>query len=167
MSRLETDRLRLELYRERDKADFIQLLTDPEVMRFVNNGPLSSDQADALWHKLMDEFYPDGVDTIWAVFAKDDDRYVGNASLRPRPERQKDWEIGYYLKPAEWNKGFATEIASRLVRHGFDVAGLDEMFATVDKENSASIKVLEKCGLRFFRKEYDNQGIFYVYRVKK
>ena len=167
MSRLETDRLRLELYRERDKADFIQLLTDPEVMRFVNNGPLSSDQADALWHKLMDEFYPDGVDTIWAVFAKDDDRYVGNASLRPRPERQKDWEIGYYLKPAEWNNGFATEIASRLVRHGFDVAGLDEMFATVDKENSASIKVLEKCGLRFFRKEYDNQGIFYVYRVKK
>jgi RimJ/RimL family protein N-acetyltransferase len=164
MSRLETDRLRLELYTERDKSEFIGLLTDPLVMRFVDKGPLNLHQAEELWLKLMMEFYPDGVDTIWAVFAKDDDRYVGNASLRPRPERQKDWEIGYYLKPAEWNSGFATEIASRLVRHGFDVAGLDEIYATVDKENIASIKVLEKCGLKFFRKEYDDQGVFYVFR---
>jgi len=167
MSRLETDRLRLELYTERDKRDFIELLTNPEVMRFVDKGPLNHDQAEALWRKLLDEFYPDGVDTIWAVFAKDDDRYVGNASLRPRPERQKDWEIGYYLKPDEWNKGFATEIAVRLVRHSFDVAGLDEIYATVDEENSASIKVLEKCGLQFFRKEYDGQGVFYVYRLTR
>jgi hypothetical protein len=104
MSTLHTDRLRFELYTDRDKANFIELLTDPAVMRFVENGPLNIDQADALWRKLMREFYPDGVDTIWAVFAKDDGRYVGNASLRPRPERQQDWEIGYYLKPGEWGK---------------------------------------------------------------
>ena len=167
MSRLETERLRLELYNERDKSEFIELLTDPEVMRFVDKGPLSSDQAETLWRKLTLEFYPAGVDTIWAVFTKDDNRYVGNASLRPRPERQKDWEIGYYLKPAEWNKGFATEIASRLVRHGLEVAGLDEIYATVDKDNFASIHVLEKAGLRFFRKEYDEQGVYYVYRIER
>ncbi|HUR99683.1 MAG TPA: GNAT family N-acetyltransferase [Pyrinomonadaceae bacterium] len=167
MSRLETDRLLLTLYTEQDKPDFVDLLTDRAVMRFVDNGPLNSDQAEALWRKLMHEFYPDGVDTIWAVFTKADKRYVGNASLRPRPERQKDWEIGYYLKPGEWNKGFATEIASVLVRHGFDVAGLDEIYATVDKENTASIHVLEKCGLRFFRKEYDARGVFHVYRIAR
>ena len=165
MSRLETDRLRLELYTDRDKRDFIDLLTDPAVMRFVDKGALSSDQAESLWRKLMEEFYPAGIDTIWAVFAKDDGRYVGNASLRPRPERQKDWEIGYYLKPAEWGQGFATEIASRLVKYGFDVAGLNEIFATVDKENAGSIHVLEKSGLTLFRKEYDERGVFFVYRV--
>ena len=167
MSRLETDRLRFELYTERDKSDFIDLLTDPVVMRFVDKGPLNPDQVESLWRKLMDEFYPAGVDTIWAVFARDDGRYVGNASLRPRPERQKDWEIGYYLKPAEWGKGFATEIASRLVRYGFEVAGLDEIHATVDKENADSIHVLEKCGLKFFRKEYDEKGVFFVYRTTR
>ena len=167
MSRLETDRLRLELYTDRDMSDFMDLLTDPVVMRFVDKGPLNSDQAGALWQKLMREFYPAGVDTIWAVFAKDDGRYLGNASLRPRPERQRDWEIGYYLKPVEWGNGFATEIASRLVRYGFDVAGLDEIYATVDKENAGSIHVLEKCGLKFFRKEYDEKGVFFVYRVAR
>ena len=167
MSRLETERLRLELYTDRDRSDFIALLTDPAVMRFVEKGALNLYQADALWQKLLCEFYPDGVDTIWAVFAKDDGRYVGNASLRPRPERQQDWEIGYYLKPVEWGKGFATEIATRIVRHGFEVAGLDEIYATVDTDNLASIHVLEKCGLKMFRKEFDDQGVFYVYRIKR
>ena len=94
MSRIETERLVLKLYTDRDRDDFVRLLTDPVVMRYVDKGPLSPDQADVLWKKLRDDFYPTGVDTIWAVFAKDDGRYVGNASLRPRPERQKDWEIG-------------------------------------------------------------------------
>lgn len=166
MSRLETDRLCLQLYTDRDKAEFTELLTDPVVMRFVDKGPLSLDQANALWRKLTEEFYPDGVETIWAIFTKGDGRYVGNASLRPRPEKQKDWEIGYYLKPAEWGKGFATEIASRLVRYGFEIAGLSEIYATVDKDNDASIHVLEKSGLKLYRKEYDEKGVFYVYRIK-
>ena len=166
MSRIETERLVLKLYTDADKADFIRLLTDPIVMRYVDKGPLSPEQAEMLWRKLMMEFYPQGVDTIWAVFAKDDGRYVGNASLRPRPERQKDWEIGYYITPNEWGKGFATEIASRLVRFGFESAGLKEVFATVDKENLASISVLKKSGLEFYRKEYDDQGVFFIYRLE-
>lgn len=166
MSRIETERLVLKLYTDRDKSDFVRLLTDPVVMRYVDKGPLSSDQVELLWKKLMEDFYPKGVDTIWAVFAKNDGRFIGNASLRPRPERQKDWEIGYYITPVEWGKGFATEIASRLVRFGFETAGLKEIYATVDKENLASINVLKKSGLKFFRKEYDDQGVFFIYRLE-
>lgn len=167
MSRLETDRLLLELYTDGNMTEFIELLTHPVVMRFVDKGPLNLHQAELLWRKLTLEFYPSGIDTIWAVFSKDDGRYVGNASLRPRPERQQDWEIGYYLKPAEWGKGYATEIASRLVRFAFEVAGLDEVYATVDKDNDASIHVLEKCGLQLLRKEFGEQRAFYVYRLKR
>jgi len=167
MSRIETERLTLALYTERDKNDFVRLLTDPVVMRYVDKGPLSPKQAAFLWQQLTQEFYPAGIDTVWAVFAKDDGRYVGNASLRPRPERLQDWEIGYYLKPAEWGKGFATEIALRLVSYGLEVAGLDEVFATVDKENRASINVLKKAGLSMFRKEYDDRRVFNVYRLRK
>ena len=165
MSTVETERLVFKLYTDQDKEDFLRLLTDPLVMRYVEKGPLTAEQAEVLWTRLIDDFYPKGVDTIWAVFAKDNGRFVGNASLRPRPERQKDWEIGYYLRPEEWGKGFATEIASRLVRFGLETAGLREVFATVDKENLASINVLKKSGLEFFRKEYDDQGVFFIYRL--
>jgi RimJ/RimL family protein N-acetyltransferase len=51
-----------------------------------------------------------------------------------------------------------------LDEYGFETLGLKEVYATVDVENLASRRVLEKAGLSFFRKEYDDQGVFYVYR---
>jgi RimJ/RimL family protein N-acetyltransferase len=167
MSMIESERLVFSLYTERDNADFIGLMTDPVVMRYVDRGVLTPEQAQALWKKLMNDLYPKGVDTIWAVFAKDDGRFVGNASLRPRPEEQSEWEIGYYLKPEEWGKGFATEIANRLVRYGFRDLNFKEVFATVDPENEASRRVLEKAGMVLHRQEFDEQGVFYVYRIEQ
>lgn len=167
MSRIESERLAFSLYTERDKADFIDLLTDPDVMKYVDHGVLTTEQAESLWTKLMKEMYPKGVDTIWAVFAKDDGRFVGNASLRPRPEKQSEWEIGYYLKPGEWGKGFATEIANRLVQYGFAELNFREIFATVDTENEASRRVLEKAGMKLYRQEFDEQGVFCVYRIEQ
>lgn len=162
--RIQTGRLTLSLYTDGEHDDFVKLLTDPAVMRYVDKGVLTVPRAEGLWRRLTERWYPRGVDTIWAVFAKDDGRYVGNASVRPRPERRKDWEIGYYLKTEEWGKGFASEIAMRLVSYSFETLGLEEVYATVDVENLASRRVLEKAGLSFFRKEYDESGVFYVYR---
>ena len=104
-------------------------------MRYVDKGVMSPEAAGALWRKMMDEMYPQGVDTIWAVFARDDGRYIGNASIRPMPEKQQNWEIGYYLRAEEWGKGFGTELARRLVGYGFEELGLEAVFATVDYEN--------------------------------
>ena len=165
MGRIETQRLVLSLYTERDKEHLIGLLTDPSVMKYVDKGVLTRAQAEALWIKLLTRFYPNGVDTIWAITAKSDGRYLGNASIRPRPERQKDWEIGYYLRPEEWGKGYGSEVARCLVNFGRESLGLPEIYATVETENLASRRVLEKAGLKFYRKEYDEQGVFFVYRT--
>lgn len=166
MSRIESERLVFSLYTGRDRNDFVDLLTDPVVMKYVDRGVLTSEQAEALWNKLQNDLYPNGVDTIWAVFAKDDGRFIGNASLRPRPEKRTEWEIGYYIKPEEWGRGFATEIAKRLVRYGFGELNFKEIFATVDTENEASRHVLEKAGLTLHRQEFDELGVFCVYRIK-
>lgn len=166
MGRIETERLTLSLYTDREHDHFVRLLTDPAVMKYVDKGVLSVAQAESLWARLIERWYPQGVDTIWAVFAKRDGRYLGNASVRPRPEKQKDWEIGYYLRAEEWGKGFATEIARRLVDYSFAELGLKEVFATVDVENLASRRVLEKVGMKLYREEYDELGVFYVYRTK-
>lgn len=166
MSRIETERLILSLYTDREHDHFIRLLTDPVVMKYVDKGVLSVAQAESLWKRLTGRWYPQGVDTIWAVCAKTDGRYVGNASLRPRPEKPKDWEIGYYLRPEEWSKGFATEIACRLVGYAFGALDLSEVYATVDVENHASRRVLEKVGMELYREEHAASGAVYVYRTK-
>jgi [ribosomal protein S5]-alanine N-acetyltransferase len=167
MKHLQTERLLLKLYTPSDKDQLIRLLTDAEVMKHVDAGVLTQEKAEELWLRLIEDFYPQGVETIYAVFAKEGRRFVGHASIRPRPEQKKDWEIGYILRKEEWGKGFATEIARNLIDFGFNELNLPEIFATVDDDNFASIRVLKKVGMSFLRYEFDEQGRFSVYSIKK
>jgi ribosomal-protein-alanine N-acetyltransferase len=164
---LETERLKFVLYDESLYEDFVRLFTDETVMTYVDKGVLSREATDALWGRLVDEFYPKGIKTIWAVMAKEDGRFIANASIRPRPEHRHEMEIGYVLAQNEWGKGYATEIAARLAAFGFDELKLGAVYATVDPGNENSIRVLEKCGMSLVRTEYDEQGKFYVYGVRR
>lgn len=55
-------------------------------------------------------------------------------------------EFGYWIAPAFWNRGIATEAARLLVAHAFDARGLRRLEAHVFAPNLASARVLEKCG---------------------
>lgn len=163
---METERLNIRLYREEEKDYVINLFTDADVMRHVDNGVISKETAEALWKKLIEDFYPNNITTIFGVFAKTDDQFIGHCSIRPRPQKTDEWEIGYMLTKENWGKGFATEIASCLIKFGFEELNLPEVFATIDDDNLGSIKVAEKAGMKFDRYEYDEQGRFSVYSVK-
>jgi len=160
---IETERLFLQLYEEANKADFINLTTDETVMKHVDLGVFTIEKAENLWKKLIEDFYPNGKNTIYAVFAKSNSRYIGHAAIRPRPAKTEDWEISYMLRTEEWGKGFATEIAKRLIRFGFEDLNLPEVFATIDVENFNSINVVEKAGMSFLRREFDEDGDYFVY----
>jgi RimJ/RimL family protein N-acetyltransferase len=57
-------------------------------------------------------------------------------------------ELGYRLRRAAWGRGYATEGARALVRHGFTRAGASIISARTLVGNVASQRVMEKCGLR-------------------
>lgn len=166
MNRLETESLFLDFYAEKDKSDFAELFTDETVMKYVDKGVLTTGQAEAFWQKLFAELYPKGV-KAWAVFTKTDSLYVGHAGIHRRPEKKDDWEIVYFLCRNAWGNGFATEITRAIIKYGFEELKLAEVFATVDDDQSASIHVLEKAGMKFNGHEFDEQGRFSVYLIKK
>lgn len=58
-------------------------------------------------------------------------------------------EIGYVLARRHWGRGYATELAQRLVRLAFEDLGVGRVDSTVDVENVRSMGVLEKAGLRW------------------
>jgi [ribosomal protein S5]-alanine N-acetyltransferase len=164
---METERLFLKLYEKKDKEYFVKLATDADVMKYVDRGVLTPEQSESLWQKLVKDFYAQGVDTIWAVLAKEDSRYIGHAAIGPRPEKSEDWEISYLLKGDEWNKGFATEIVRGIIDYGFKDLNLPEVFATVKPANKNSIRVLKKAGMSFLSQELDVGGEFSIYSAKK
>jgi len=163
---METERLILRYYTETDKADFINLFTDATVMKHVGDGVLTNGQAEAFWRKLFERLYPQKFN-IWAIFIKEDSRYVGHAGIYPRPNSEQDWEFVYFLRRTEWGKGYATETARRIIRYGFEELNLPAVYATVDDDHPTSIRVLEKAGMKFDRYEFDNDGRFSVYSLKK
>lgn len=167
MKGIETKRLLLKNYEENDNEYLLKLFTDKEVMKHVGDGVLTYEDAEKLWNKLLEKLYSNGKRTIRAIFAKEDLRYVGHASLRPRPEKKEDWEVSFILRKEEWGKGFATEISQKLIEFGFDKLNLSEIFATVDDDNFVSINVLKKSGMKFKQYEFDKQGRFSVYSISQ
>lgn len=166
MKQPETERLVFRRYENEDENDFTALFTDAVVMKYVGDGVLTGEQAQAFWQKLFGRLYPQNFN-IWAICAKDNSRYIGHAGIYLRPTNEKDWEFVYFLKQSEWGKGYATEIARKVIKFGFEELNLSEIFATVDDEHLNSIRVLEKSGMKFERFEHDDSGQFSVYAIRK
>lgn len=162
MKKLETESLLLKAYEERDKKNFIALVTDPTVMKHVGDGALTETQAEAFWKKLRNRPYPQNFH-VWAVFSRENRLYVGHAGLYPRPDKPQEWELVFILNRASWGKGYATQMAGRLMTYGFDDLKLQEIYATVDDTHTASINVLKKSGMKLRRYEHDKDGRFSVF----
>lgn len=163
---METDRLIFKYYTDAEKEDFIALFTDAAVMRHVGDGVMTRGQAEAFWQKLFEQLYPQGFE-IWAILTKENSEYIGHAGIYPRPVKEEDWEFVYFLNQSSWGKGYATEIAKKIVEYAFDELKLPEVFATVDDDHTASIRVLEKAGMQLEDYEYDEKGRYSVYSIKK
>ncbi len=58
-------------------------------------------------------------------------------------------DLGYMLRADRWGLGFATEIAVTLIDAAFFDLRADRVISTVDVNNRASIRVLEKIGMRW------------------
>lgn len=75
------------------------------------------------------------------------DILVGAGEFNIRDFSNRAGEIGYIVNPDYWNKGIATEVASRLINFGFIECKLHRIYATCDPRNVVSAKVLEKVGM--------------------
>ena len=146
---LETDRLLLREYGEEDAEAFFQLNSNPEVVRFVPDKPLLNvDQARQLLldHPIAD--YRKHGFGRGACILKSSGEQIGLAGLKYL-EELGEVDVAYRLLPSHWGQGFATEVALASVRFGFAQLGLKRIIGLVMPENIASVRVLEKIGLRY------------------
>lgn len=146
---LETDRLLLREFVESDAEAFFQLNSDPEVLRFVPDKPLLSvDQARQILivHPLAD--YGKYGFGRGACVLKTTGEQIGFAGLKYL-EELGEVDVAFRLMRPYWGLGLATEAAQASVRLGFTQLGLERIIGLVMPENLASVRVLEKTGLRY------------------
>lgn len=159
---LKTERLRLRRFTGADAGNLHALDSDPEVMRFLEDGrPKSREAVEAetlpkmlRFHERSDRF------GYWAAVERSTGASLGWFVLHP-PEVGGPFEIelGYRLKRSAWGQGYATEGSRVLIREAFAEPGVRRVFAQTMAVNVASRRVMEKAGMtyvRTFRKEWQD-----------
>lgn len=79
-------------------------------------------------------------------------------------ERQKSAEIGYWLARPFWGQGFASQALAEFSKTIFQSTEIVRLYAPVFEGNTASARVLEKCGFKLeaiLEKAIYRNGILY------
>ena len=148
----ETPRLTLSQFTEEDAPLILQLNSDPEVVKYVHEPVLTTEeQAKKI---IVDIILPQYKNNLgrWATYTKSNKEFIGWCGLKCRPDLD-EIDLGYRLKRSAWGKGYATEAARHTLDHGFINLDIPVITGRAHIENLASIKVLEKIGMRFTREE--------------
>ena len=73
---------------------------------------------------------------------------IGNCGVRVNDPGSREGNVGYELAPRSWGRGYATEAARAVVGFGFGELRLHRIWAECVADNAASVRVLEKLGMR-------------------
>jgi RimJ/RimL family protein N-acetyltransferase len=151
---LETERLLLRRFVEADADLLVDLDSDPAVMRFLSGGVATP--RDVIVQEVLPRFLRSykryaGLG-YWAAIEQATGAFIGWFAFHPHEGGPSDEvELGYRLRRAAWDQGYATEGARALIRKGFAELGVQRVVATTYQDNLASRRVMEKADLRLVR----------------
>ena len=141
-----TPRLTAERLREHHFEDIFRMHRDARQMETLGGIKTEQETREYLeWNLDHWDRYGHG---LWILRERRDGPVIGRALLRHLfVEGRDEVEVGYSFNPDHWGKGFATEIATTLVRLGFEQLRLAAIVAITMLTNEASKRVLRKAGL--------------------
>ena len=147
---LETKRLKIRPFQDTDLQSFAAYRSDPAVEKYQGWGTPYSIEAAAKFIEEMKNTRP-ATQGQWyqlAIEVKAEGAMIGDSAFCILAEDFRQAEIGFTLARLYQGKGYATEAVARLLDYLFGEIGLHRVRATCDVENLASIKLLERVGMR-------------------
>lgn len=168
---LETERLILRQFTENDTDNLLELNSDPDVVRFTSDAGQPTEYK-VIQTQILPKFFTyyekyDGYG-VWAAIEKSSQAFIGWFLFRPAVDasyfnpafaNESDIEIGYRLLKAAWGKGYATEGSKAIILKGFSVLGTQRVVSVALAANVASIRVMEKVGLKLEKRfVYEGHG---------
>ena len=146
---LPSPRLVLRQLESMDAPFLLELMNDPDYHAHIGDRGLRSvkDAADYIERVVAASYRQHGYG-MYLALRRSDDRPVGIAGLVNRPTLQ-DVDIGFAIAREHRGAGFASEAGAAVVLHADRDLGLRRLVGIVSPGNEASIRVLERLGLRF------------------
>lgn len=132
-----------------DLEALVAIWSDPEVTQFLpsRGAPILREAVEKSLTTFI-EHWKERNYGIWGILEDVSSPIIGYCGLRYLDEL-KEIEVLYGLAKAHWGKGIATQATKAAIAYGFNVANLDRIIAMALPENQASIRVIEKAGLKY------------------
>lgn len=143
-----TERLILREFELSDAEAFYKLNENPEVLKYTGDKAFKTINEARYFLKNYNEYNQTGFGR-WAVIEKTSNTFIGFCGLKLNEEALVD--LGFRFLEKTWGKGYATEAASAALDIGFHQFNLETIVGRADTANIASLKVLEKIGMSFWK----------------
>ena len=149
---LETDRIILREWEDKDRTHFARMNGDPIIMQYL---PRSLDEkaSNHLIDKFQAHFKKHGYG-LYAMERKEDGAFMGFTGLNTvdfkahfTAPKDPATEIAWRLDYEYWGKGYASEAAQAVLDHGLNALELEEIFAFTVHDNTRTIALMEKVGM--------------------
>lgn len=147
---LSTSRLSMHLINQNDLDAIHKLQSLPEVDRYNTLGiPKDFEETKTVMEPLIESHKKTEIDYYtFAIEQNSDNQFVGLIALKLGSKKYNSAEVWFKLNPSFWGKGYASEALIKLIDFGFDKLGLHRIEAGCAVDNIASVKVLEKVGMK-------------------
>ena len=138
-------RVKLRAFREDDLKNALAMMNNQAVTRYLQfMRPISLVQERAWIESMMRGDHPDAFS--YAIDSSDGE-YLGSVGLMHIDRRNRSAELGISIaRPEEWGKGYGTEAALLMLRHGFEELNLHRIHLRVYAYNARGQKSYAKLG---------------------
>lgn len=144
MEVIETERLFLRRFAQRDAADLLEYLHQPVASCFLS---LALKDIKAAERETLER---SSQDTAVAVCLRTSGKLIGDLFAEPEEDT---FSVGWNFNPGFGGKGYAFEAAAALFTHLFTERGARRLYAYVEDTNMASQRLCERLSMR-------REGIF-------
>jgi RimJ/RimL family protein N-acetyltransferase len=142
---LQTERLILRGFAQRDFEAYAAMMADPDVTRHLADGrPLGRVDAWRQMAMFAGHWALRGFG-VWAVEERATGAFIGRIGCF-EPEGWPAFEVAYTLARPAWGKGYASEGAAASLRYARELLGRSDVVSVIRRENHGSIRVATKLG---------------------
>ncbi len=162
---IETERLRLRMFEERDLDDYARMCANPEVMQHLGGRPMTREET---WRQIavfLGHWQLRGYGLL-AAETKDTGTFIGRFGLW-YPEGWPGLEIGWAVDQRYWGNGYATEAGVAFMRYAFAQLRIPKLISVIHPDNVASIRVAEKLGEARERRTIVNGFEAWIYGIAR
>ena len=85
---------------------------------------------------------------VVGIFSRDGTEHYGGTGYHGFDWKVPSFELGYFLKKSARGKGYGIEAVALVIDFAFQHLNARRIWASCDARNDASIRLLERCGLR-------------------